>query len=180
MIVMVVLFNFPYFKPEKFLYIDDNKLLSGQSWEKLIQRSIYDFLPIYAKEPPAKLAERRYHILTGDTQIFDFKEHTNGFSFKTKTLTHSIIRLSQYYFPDWKIYVDGKPVLIEYKNNSLGLMTIILGKGNHVIEGKLFDTQIRSVGNLVTYIGFSLVIILFTLQFKTFKKWLTYYKERIG
>lgn len=180
MITLVTLFNFSYFKPEKFLYVNDQQLLSGQSWDKLIQRSIYDFLPIFASEPPAKLAASRYQILTGDTQVFDFKEHTNGFKFSTKTNTHSIIRISQYYFPDWKIFVDGKEAKFEYKNNSLGLMTIILGEGNHSIEGKLFDTPVRSIANLLSLVGFGTVILLFTAQSNVIRKWLMYYRKRVN
>ena len=180
MLVLVVVFNFPYFKPEKFIYINDQQLLSGKSWDKLIQRSIFDYLPIFAKEPPAELAKDRYKILTGDSRIFDFKQGSNWFNFKTETNTHTIVRISQYYFPDWKIFVDGKEAKFEYKNNSLALMTLILGKGNHSVQGRLFDTPIRSIANLLSVAGFMIVIILFFLQSKLIRKWIMYYRKGIS
>lgn len=178
--LLAIFFNFSYFRPEKFIEINDQELLSGKNWEKQIKRSIFDYLPIYAKEPPADLASNRYQILTGDSKVLDFKEGSNWLSFRTETNTHTIIRLSQYYFPDWKIFVDGKEIKVEYKNNSLGLMTIILGKGTHKIEGRLYDTSIRSISNYLTIAAASIVLFLFIIQISKVRKWISYYRKRIN
>lgn len=179
LMVLVVVLNFSYFKPEKFIQTNDQEYLSGQNWDKVIKRSIFDYLPIFATEPPAELATERYKILTGDGTIFDFKEGTNWISFKTETHTHTIIRLSQYYFPDWRIFVDGKEIKFDYKNNSLGLMTIILGEGNHNIYARLYDTPIRSISNITTLSTSIILLVLFIYQFDWVKKWVGYYRERI-
>ncbi len=180
LVLLVVVLNFSYFKPEKFIQTNDQKLLSGLDWDKQIKRSIFDYLPIYAKEPPAELAKERYQILTGDSRIFDFKEGTNWLTFKTETREHTIIRLSQYYFPDWKIFVDGEEVKVEYKNNSLGLMTFILGKGNHIIQARLYDTPVRTIANLITLAGIAIVAVLFLISSGRIRKWITYYRERMN
>lgn len=180
LVILVVVFNCTYFKPEKFLQVTNEELLKGDQWDRQVKRSIYDFLPIYAKEPPAELAKSRYQILTGDTQVFDFKEGTNWISFKTSTNTHTIIRLSQYYFPDWRILVDGKEIIIDYKNNSLGLMTFILGKGNHTIEARLYDTPIRSVSNIITLVALGLSVFLFFLSSERVRKGILYYRKGIN
>ncbi len=178
--ILVVVLNFFYFKPEKFIQTSDQELLTGKNWDKQIKRSIFDYLPIYAKEPPAELATQRYEILTGDTKILDFKEGTNWINFKTETKTHSIIRLSQYYFPDWKILVDGKEIKVDYKNNTLGLMTFILGVGNHSIEARLHDTPVRSISNVLTLSTAILILSVYILGFKRVRKWLGYYRKRIN
>lgn len=180
LIIGVVAANFFYFRPEKFLNTNDQKLLSGPDWDKQIKRSIFDYLPKAAKEPPAELATERYQILTGDIKISDFKEGTNWFKFKADVNLHSIIRMSQYYFPEWKIFVDGKEVRVEYKDNTLGLMTFILGKGTHNIEGRLYDTPTRFLANMLTILVFVVTVFLFILRLKIVHKWLHYYKERIS
>ncbi|OGE33533.1 hypothetical protein A3D83_01015 [Candidatus Daviesbacteria bacterium RIFCSPHIGHO2_02_FULL_41_10] len=180
LIAMVVILNFSYFKPNKFIQTNDQKLLSGADWDKQIKRSIFDYLPIYAKEPPAELATERYEIIVGDSQVYDYAEGSNWLNFKTHTRSHTIIRLSQYYFPNWKIYIDGKETNVEYKNNSLGLMTIILGEGDHVISGRLYDTPIRSFANLVSLIGFIISAGLFLVSFGRIRKWITYYRKRMN
>lgn len=176
----VMAVNFFYFRPEKFIEVEDKELLSGEHWDKQIKRSIFDYLPIFAKEPPAELATQRYQILTGDSKISDFQQGTNWFKFKVDTKTHSIIRLSQYYFPDWRIMVDGTAVPIEYKDNTLGLMTIILGKGSHLVEARLHDTPVRTIANFVTIFGLGLTLLLFLLQFKKVRKWILYYRKGIN
>lgn len=176
--VLVVALNFSYFRPEKFFSVDDKYFFTGEEWDRQLKRSVFDFLPIYAKEPPAKLAPARYEILTGETQVVDLHEGTNWFNFNTKTKTHTIIRLSQYYFPDWQIKVDGKLVKIDYENN-LGLMTLILGQGEHFVEGRLYDTQARMIGNKLTFVSALLLLILGLFQVQKIRRWLFYYLRRI-
>lgn len=174
LVVLVVVLNFSYFRPEKFLQITDQQLLTGESWDRVIKRSIFDFLPIYAKEPPRDLASTRYEILTGDTDILNYKEGTNWITFQTNTKSHSIIRLSQYYFPNWKINVDGKEIQVDYEN-SLGLMTFILGIGQHKVDVRLHDTQGRILGNFLSSAGFVLFIILALSQISKIRRWVLYY-----
>ncbi len=180
LIILVVALNFSYFRPEKFIQTSDAKLLRGADWDKQIKRSIFDYLPIYAKEPPAELATKRYEILTGDSKVYDFKEGTNWINFKIETKTHTIIRLSQYYFPDWRIVVDGSEIKFDYKNNTLGLMTFILGVGNHKVEARLYDTPIRLVSNFVTLTTLVIILLLLISQSSKARKWVGYYRKRIN
>lgn len=179
LVVMVYILNFAYFKPEKFIFTDDGSLLQGQEWERQVKRAILDYLPIYAKEPPAELAKERLQVLTGDSRVYDYFQGSDWIKFKTDTKTHTIIRISQYYFPEWKVFIDGKEGILEYQNNNLGLMTIILGQGNHDIYLKLFDTKIRSVSNLLSFITAVILLILFIVQFKKIRGWLDYYRKRV-
>lgn len=178
--ILVVALNFPYFKPEKFIQTSDEDLLKGSNWDKQIMRSIFDYLPIYAKQPPANLASGRYEVLTGEMDVFDYHQGTNWFNFKTNTKTHSIIRLSQYYFPNWKIFVDGKEEIVEYKNNSLGLMTLILGKGNHYVEARLYNTQVRTLSNDLSALAGAFSVLLFVLSFTRIRGWVAYYRKKIN
>jgi len=175
----VVILNISYFKPIEFIQTNDSILLSGKDWDKQIKRSIFDYLPIYAKEPPAELATERFQILTGESKIYDFKQGTDWFKFKAETNSHTIVRLSQYYFPNWKIYIDGSETKMEYKNN-LGLMTIILGKGNHIVWGRLYDTPVRTISNRISLGSSVVVVILFLFSFKKIRGWIIYYRKRMN
>lgn len=179
LVILVVLLNFSYFKPEKFVQTTDQKLLSGKDFDRQIKRAIFDYLPESAKEPPAELAKERYQVLTGDSRVYDFKEGTNWITFKTETRSHTIIRLSQYYFPNWRIFVDGKEAVVEYKNNSLGLMTFILGKGNHEVWARLSDTRVRSISNFITLAAGVISSLLFLVSFEKVRKGIQYYRRRM-
>lgn len=178
LVLLVVLLNFAYFKPGMFIYVNDKELLAGENWERQIRRSIYDYLPIFAQEPPAELAKDNYEVLTGDSRVYDFSKGSDWISFKTETQTHTIIRLSQYYFPNWKLWIDGQEARVEYSNNNLGLMTLILGKGPHDVYLKLFDTKIRAFSNLISVGAAAFLILLFIIQLKKVRKWIEYYRKR--
>ena len=180
LILAVIFLNLAYFRPEKFIYVTERDLLSGKNWDRQIKRSIFDYLPIFAKEPPAELATQRYEILTGETEISDFMEGSNWFKFKADVKTHSIIRLSQYYFPQYKIFVDGKEINFKYKDNTLGLMTFMLGVGEYNVEGRLYDTPIRTIANFITIFGLGLTAFLFLIQFPAVRKWILYYRKGVN
>lgn len=178
--ILVVIANYSYFRPEKLLIVQEHELLSGEQWDRQIKRSIFDFLPIYASEPPAELATARYEVIVGSVDVINHQEGTNWFSFNAQVKDHSIIRLSQYYFPNWIVKVNGNVFPIEYENNHLGLMTIILGKGDYVVEGRLYDTPIRIISNW-TSIGSSIFLIVITLmQVRWIKGSMRYYGKRIS
>jgi len=173
-IVLLAVFNFSFFRPEKFVSLSAQEMLSGDNWDRLIKRSIFDFLPIYALAPPAELATSRYEVLTGEVEINNFKEGSNWVTFQADVKKHSIIRLSMYYFPQLEVLVDGKPTKIDYEN-SLGLVTFILGTGNHIIEAKLLDTPIRTFSNIVTLVSIIVFVFLVFISPRKTKNWLFYY-----
>lgn len=177
-VILVVALNFSYFKPEKFIYVNDHYIFEPEEWDSQIKRSIFDYLPIYAKAPPAELATTRYELLTGEAEVKDLKEGTNWFTFNADVKTHTIIRLSQYYFPNWVIKVDGQEVNIDWEN-PLGLMTIILGEGQHFVEGRLNDTTVRAIGNRLTVVAATIFFVVSLLQLKRFRRWVLYYLKRI-
>lgn len=145
-----------------------------------VNGKLRDYLPNYSQDLPKEKTLEKFQVLTGESDIYDFTQGSNYFRFYTITTTHTIIRISQHYFPNWKIFIDGKEAQVDYKNNSLGLMTIILGKGEHNIEGRFFDTPIRIISNIITIASSVLILIIFLYQFKGIKKWVAYYKKGVG
>lgn len=180
LMVLVVAANFTYFRPEKFLQVSEAELLTGENWDKQIKRSIFDFLPIYAQEPPAELATSKYEVVVGDAKIRDYKEGTNWFEFVAETEGHTILRLSKYYFPNWRVFVNGQEAVIEYKNNHLGLITLIMGSGTHNITGRLEDTTIRAASNLITLGGITVFILLIPTQILRTRRWISYYLKALN
>lgn len=172
--VLVVGANFSYFKPEKFLNVTQEQLLSGSNWDRQIKRSIFDYLPKSAKAPPAELAKSDYEIIMGDIKISDLKKGSDWITFQANARTLAIIRLSAYYFPNWVVLVDGKEVEINQKND-LGLITFAIDPGSHKVEAKLTNTIIRNVGNVLSMVGVLVFIVLFCSILPTPRKWMFYY-----
>lgn len=160
LIFFVVLFNFSYFAPEKFFYVSDSEYLTGSNWDKQIKRSIFDYLPKSAKFPPAALATVRYEILEGNPSILEFTEGSNWIKFKVESESQSRVRLSQYYFPNWKVRIDNQEVSVNY-DNDLGLITFEIPSGKHSIEARLHDTPVRTFANIVSFLSVFSLLILF-------------------
>ena len=164
LLVLVVAFNFSYFKPQKFVYMSDAQILSGKSWDTLIKRSIFDYLPIYAKAPPAELATERYQLISGKANIANFQEGSNWMRFNSQSKVPVLFQWSQYYFPDWRVFVDGKEVPDNYGRlihgpggmpiiNDLGLQTFAIPAGDHQVSAHFYNTPVRIAGNAMSVLG---------------------------
>ena len=153
LVILVTAMNFSYFKPEKFIGVTESDYLSGTYWEKQIKRSIFDYLPIYAKMPPRDLVTVNYQIIEGKAEVTEFNKGTNWIDLEINAETTAKIMLSQYYFPGWEVEINGEKTAIDY-NNDLGLMTIGVEPGNSLIKVELHNSMVRTIGN-----GLSLVSI---------------------
>lgn len=178
-VLLTIFLNFSYFKPEKFIQTNDQMRLSGSEWDKQIKRSIFDYLPKSAKAPPAELADRRYEIMGGESNITNFKEGSDWVTFDINTKTLTTIRLSKYYFPNWIVKVGEKQVEINPRNE-LGLITFAVDPGVYKVEAKLEDTPIRVIANVITLLGLLVFIFLILTQFPKTRKWLFYYIRGIN
>jgi len=63
--------NYSYFTPKDWLYITDADKFSGESWQKQLTISIFDYLPIYAKFPPISLAPAVPEVLEGEASFWN-------------------------------------------------------------------------------------------------------------
>jgi len=159
LMILVVSYNFSYFKPREFVNITSENYLKGDNWDEQIKRSIFDYLPIYAEMPPAELATRNYSIISGDVKIENFSEGTNWFKFDALARSSSTVQISQYYFPGWKIYINNDQANIDYSND-LGLITVNLPAGQSVLKARLTNTPIRTISNLLTVISIAFLVYL--------------------
>lgn len=178
LIGLVVIFNIAYFKPEKILNLSNKAILDQNLKDYLIQKTNFSSLPIDTKTPPKVLPSEKYEIIWGEANINHFQQGSNWIKFDVETKKTTIIRLSQRYFPKWKVLVDGGQVEINPRNE-LGLITFSIDPGIHQVEARLYDTPIRIIANLMSLVGLIVFILLIMTQFKTSKKWLLYYTKAL-
>ncbi len=141
------------FQPSKWLDINDQEKLSGENWERQLTISIFDYLPIYASEPPSSKAPETPVVVSGNVAFLSQAKGSDWQKWDTESLADgSVIRLPIYYFPGWEVKINGKKVATDY-NNELGLITVTLYQGQQKIEARLKNTPARTVGNLLTLGG---------------------------
>ncbi|MBI3396999.1 hypothetical protein HY045_00825 [Candidatus Woesebacteria bacterium] len=172
LIVVLLLLNWNYFKPQSVGPLTDTQKFSGAAWGLQQTAGIYDYLPIDAvtapKEPQKYLAE----VLQGKGNIQKAQEGTSWAKFDANISSETAkVRIGIFKFPNWVTRVDGS-VAYSYvdKNEQWGRMYVDLTRGNHKVELKLENTPIRSVSNIASLITWTLLgVYLFKIKFLNVK-----------
>ncbi|EKD94546.1 MAG: hypothetical protein ACD_26C00034G0081 [uncultured bacterium] len=164
MILLTVVLNWNYFKPREFYNITEEEKLSGELWESQRKGAILDYLPKTALEP-REGAPTMPEIITGIADITNFVNKSDSFKFNVKVTKESQIDIPVYYFPNWKVTVNGKKHDSNH-NNLLGRISINLPIGEYKIEGKFRNTLLRNVSNMLSLLSASWLIFIW----KKFKK----------
>ena len=161
LIFSVIFFNARLFRPSRYIDINDQQKFSGQNWEYQITASIYDYLPIFAKTPPAKPAPQSPQILDGDSQIVQFQKGTDWQKGKILTTSpSSTIQLPLFYYPGFKLWLNGQEIPFDYQNE-LGLITFQTSSGQNDFIVKMTKTPVRLTGDLLSLLGLLLLFILY-------------------
>ena len=160
-----------FFQPREWIDISDQEKFSGESWEKQLTISIFDYLPIYAKLPPNKKAPELPDTLDGEVEFLSYKKGSNFQVGEVEVEEAATLRLPLFDFPGMEVKVDGQKIVHWHddcrgQEYCLGLITFSVLQGKHTIEAKLKDTQIRQTGNMISLVSVFLVGSLFYLSKK--------------
>lgn len=161
LVILIVGLNWNYFRPHQFLIgLTDQTKLSGKEWEIQQKASILDYLPIGAVEP-AESAPKLPIIRTGSATISNFEKRSNRFKLDLEVKTVAQVEIPIMDFPNWRVYRNGQETK-HTNDNLVKRISINLPPGQHTIFGKLLDTPIRTISNIVSLVSF---IIIFCLVF---------------
>ncbi len=164
-VILTVLLNYSYFKPDKFYFdLTDEKKLSGILWDDQRRAAILDYLPKEAYEPKESAPDKPL-VIEGQSDIRNFVVRSNSWRFDVDVKKAAKIEIPVFDFPNWEVFVNGKKVS-HNKDNLLKRIQFNLEQGNYQVTGKFKDTFIRQISNLLTL--FSLVGLL--LYVKKLKK----------
>lgn len=148
------------FHPSQWLNISDKDKLSGQEWTKAITASLYDYLPVSAKKAPDFEAKAEPDVKSGRVDISGDKG-TNWQNWKVNVLSESaVVELQIFYFPNWKVKVDGKDIGFNYDNKH-GLINVTLLKGEHKLEARLANTKARSLSDFISAVSLLGLVYIF-------------------
>lgn len=164
-VVLVMVFHGNFFKPKDWLDITDNDKFSGQSWERQLTISIFDYLPIFAKLPPNKKAPELPDVLQGEVDFKHYQKRSNFQKGEAEVKKEALIRAPIFDFPGMQVLANGK--LVPHSHDDcrnqeycLGLVTFSLPTGDYNFEIKLHDTTVRQLGNIISIGSVFLLIFL--------------------
>lgn len=150
LIAGIVFLGKDYFKPERMGPVTDKEKFSGAAWELQQNAGIYDYLPKSVKEAPKEPQRTIADVVEGRGEIINGEQGTNWVNFKTDIRTDNAqIRINTFQFPDWRVFIDSKQVQTD-TDDDWGRMFITVRQGQHEVKARLYDTTVRSFGNLVS------------------------------
>jgi hypothetical protein len=166
-IILSVVFNWSYFKPKMFYSINDNEKLSGAMWDEQRKGALLDYLPKTALEP-REAAPGNPIVKSGTAEIIGFINKSDSWEFTAKVAMKSEIEVPVYYFPNWKVFVNGSAYPFSYEN-VLGRIAVTLDPGEYLVTGKFKNTLLRTFANSITIVSV-LGLVAFTIYGKNKKK----------
>lgn len=155
-----------FFKPQKWIEINDQQLLTGQEFLKQQTASIFDYLPSNAVLPPNYKAPEVPEIIAGKAEV---KKYKKGSNYQTGEINVDSdiakIRLPIFDFPGMKVTVDNLPVSFNHYDCSnqdfcFGQISFNLNKGSHQIIVKLEKTIPRQIGDILSLLTLISIIII--------------------
>jgi hypothetical protein len=150
--------------PTTMLPLEDSQVTVQRMWEEdFAARQIgatwtAEYVPIWVKAdrsvvalPPPDLVPFEPRDLSPE-EIPEVKLGRQGFLSGQMVLTSPegyTLRFHTFYFPGWKVYVDGQEAPV-YPSGDLALLTVDIPAGEHQVLVRFEDTAPRLVGNLVS------------------------------
>ncbi len=156
-IIILVASNWNYFLPSggRMGPVTDEEKFSGEAWKLQQKAGNSDYLPNTAKQVPISVPEELIEVLEGDAEIINEQKGTDWVRFNINIESDSAIaRISIPLFPNWKVFIDGTEAEVFIPDDEqLGRMHVRISKGNHFVYAQLFDTQARTVGNMISVLA---------------------------
>ena len=112
---------------------------------------------------PFEIPQKHIEAIDGKIDIIYELRKTTNHIYTVKMYKSGLVKENTYYFPGWKLYINGKEKQIIYDNNIFPDITFYLDSGENNINLKFTDTfpvkisfYISSVSLLIS--GFYLII----------------------
>lgn len=161
--VPLVILSWSYFRPNggKLGLISDEEKFSGVWWEMQQGGGATDYLPKAVRLPPGAPSGGLVDLVEGEGEIEKSEQGTYWVKFNTNiTSDTSVVRINIYQFPNWRVFVDGEEVdTFVPDEEEIGRMHIIVGEGKHLVYGQLFNTWPRTLGNIISFVTWTGLIL---------------------
>lgn len=166
LLVGVVWFNWPFFRPERMGPLTDQEKFSSAAWELQQTAGIYDYLPRDATIAPQGPRTVALEFVDGSGEVGEIKEGTNWLVSKVSVSSPSAtLRLNIFNFPDFRVFVDGRRREIKLlKDDGLGRIHVDVPQGEHTVEARLFNTPPRILGSLISIFSWFALLYLLLLR----------------
>ncbi len=98
-------------------------------------------------------------ISQGNGEVTVIRSKSNLLELAVKADENIRLDINTFYFPGWKIFVDGGNSMFKYAGEK-GIMRVDLTEGYHLVEAKFGEPPAALVGDLISIISFITLIIV--------------------
>lgn len=128
----------------------------GESYYLSLQGSSTSFnehLPIWASYQNHN-SPGKFEALTGKISVKYFKNYSDTVEVQVESPKEAVLRFNQFYFPGWKIYLDGKFINLNLADISAtgGFPVFSVPPGKHQVKALFANTLIRSIADWLSAI----------------------------
>ena len=116
-----------------------------------------EYEPIWVQERPANPDHQKLQALAGNVSILEESIRPTRYDFLLEADERSVLRVNTFYFPGWKVFIDGQQAQVDYSNKN-GLITFEVEGGQHRIRVIFADTPIRIWGRSISIVSFVLLL----------------------
>lgn len=166
LVVILLILNWGYFRPEggRMGALTDEEKFTGAAWELQQTAGIYDYLPIQAEMAPTGPQETLAEVMQGEGEISSAEQGTYWGLFNADIASEeALVRINIFDFPGWRVFVKEGANSEEIETfvpeeEKWGRMWVKLSKGEHLVYAQIFNTPVRTAGNLISLVSWSLLL----------------------
>ena len=157
LIAVLLATGLPHAAPMAFLDVVDADYTPERIASEAIEADIKELEPVWVKERPSTPSEERLILLDGEGDIVAAKLSPFAYEFRVNIVRSARLRLNTFYFPGWRLFVDGVERPFDYSNR-YGLMEFLLEEGPYLIQARFTDTPVREWSQWISLVAFPLLI----------------------
>ena len=153
------LFGFPHARPETFHEVRD----VDYSPQTIAARDIAvttarEYEPIWVSERPQAPAAEPVTLLEGEGRVLSVRLSPTHREFHAEIREEARLRVNIFYFPGWRLYVDGAERPVDY-NNPQGVIEFSLERGEHLVQVFFADTLVRLWSTRISLLALFLLLL---------------------
>jgi hypothetical protein len=100
--------------------------------------------PDYHEDHGYTTSLQRLQVVAGEGEVSSSYSRGSSGGGVVEMATPGVVQVNEFYFPGWRVHVDG--LLVATRPSPTGSILIDVGAGRHTIEARFGDTPPRTAG----------------------------------
>jgi len=167
LVISLVITRFPWVKGENYVVTPESNYFSSK--ENLYAQVMNTLWTGLTESYPVK--EVKGEVIEGKGEIVGRNEHNSWRKYEINSDGKIRMVDNTFYFPGWKVYIDGKDTPIEFQDvNYKGVITYKVPSGRHTVLVRFENTKTRRFANTLTSVSLVVFGGLFFFRFYYLKR----------